>query len=125
MGMANHAKQRMWLRNAINYPISIKNLVATMFRIGLSKHHQLNIGRITLDVSKILQQILHFISRQRQPHGSIGLRQCIHSLANHINFTQFPRCCLLKQHGSSFQCGQHYFRHAIVQTGFNLQQLLR
>ena len=43
--------------------ISIEDFMATMFTVGLGKHHQFNIGRVALEGLIIAYQIVDFINR--------------------------------------------------------------
>ena len=61
MGFPNHAKQGMGLYFAVYYPAGIKDFVPAMFRIGLRKHHQFNIGGIAPRLTEMMQQIINFI----------------------------------------------------------------
>ena len=63
-GIFNHAKQGFWLYFPINRPLRIKNLVAAMLRVGLGKHHELNIGRIALQRINIgIHQVVNILAR--------------------------------------------------------------
>ena len=44
--MANHAKQTVLLRLAIDGELRVENFVATVLTVGLRKHHQFNVGRV-------------------------------------------------------------------------------
>ena len=46
---ANHAEQAFHFWFTIDDPVSIKNLVTTMFGVCLRKHHQLSVGRIAVE----------------------------------------------------------------------------
>ena len=48
-GVTDHLKERVRLRLAVDVPAGVEDLVPTMFRVGLREHHQLDIGRITLE----------------------------------------------------------------------------
>ena len=48
VGIANHAEQGMLLIFTVERPAGIKYFMSTVFRVGLSKHHQLNIGWVAI-----------------------------------------------------------------------------
>ena len=63
-GIFNHAKQGFWLYFAINRPLRIKNLVAAMLRVGLGKHHELNIGGIAFEFIDVgIHQVVNILAR--------------------------------------------------------------
>ena len=47
VGVADHIEQRALLRLTIQQPIGTKDLMSTVLRVSLSKHHQLHVHRIT------------------------------------------------------------------------------
>ena len=63
MGFSNHAKQSFVSRLAINDPLRIKNLVATMLAVRLGKHHQFDIGGIATKLGKRLRQVIDLVLR--------------------------------------------------------------
>ena len=63
MGVPNHGEQRALLIIAVNSPTRIKNLMAAVLTISLSKHDELYITWIALETHKIFSQIGHFIIR--------------------------------------------------------------
>ncbi len=116
VGIANHAKQTLGLRLPVNHPIGIENLVTAMLRVGLRKHHQLDIRGIALKVLEIFQQIINFVLGQRQPPILIGLRQGRTATAEHIHRAQGLGFSHMKQHSGIVQRRQHRFRHPIMQS---------
>ena len=66
IGVTNHREQRLSLRRSVDHPIGIKNLVPAVFRIRLCKHHQFNIGRVSLKLPIGCAQIVDFVLGQRQ-----------------------------------------------------------
>ena len=54
MCIADHGKQRPILIITINCPSGIEDLVTAMLTIGLRKHDELYIARITLKAYKVL-----------------------------------------------------------------------
>ncbi len=63
MRLSNHAEQRMGLFDAINDPVRIKNLMATMFRVRLGEHHELYIRGISSNRCEVINEIIDFIIR--------------------------------------------------------------
>ena len=52
MGVANHAKQAVALRLAIDAEAGVENFVATVLAVGLCKHHQLGVAGVAPQFGK-------------------------------------------------------------------------
>ena len=52
VGMANHAKQAMALRLAIDDELGVENFVATVLTVGLREHHQFGVSRVAFELLK-------------------------------------------------------------------------
>ena len=68
----DHAEKRFSLLFSVNRPFGVEDLVAAVFRIGLRKHHQFNVSRITLKFFEGVCQVGDFIVGKRQSHVRIG-----------------------------------------------------
>ena len=75
IGVSNHAEQGVLAVGPIDGPTGVKNFVPTMFRVGLSEHHQLNIAGIPSQFGKCCHQIIDFIGGQRETEGHVGAGQ--------------------------------------------------
>jgi len=71
----DHVKQTVFLDFAVQSPTGIEDLVPTMLRVGLGKHHQLDIKGIPAQSPKTFFQVDQFIIRQRQPEPKISFNQ--------------------------------------------------
>ena len=71
-GIFDHFEQGFILFFAVDNPVGVKNFVATVFRVGLRKHIQLNVVRIASKCGKIFHQIIDFIFRQCQTEFYVG-----------------------------------------------------
>ncbi len=118
---ADHAEQRNILRRAVDHPISVKNLVPAVFRIGLREHHQFHVRRIAPDVLEVLREIFDFVFRQRQPEFAISPCQCRHAAAEDIHRVQRLGIETLKQLIRVFHRAKHRFGHAVVNQGPQLR----
>ena len=123
-GIADHAEQTDVLLLAINYPVGIKNLVAAVLRIGLSKHHQLSICRVTLQTLELFHQIINFIFRQRQTQLTVGLLKRHTTTTQHVNTTERLRLVLGKQCLCLLKLRQHGLGHAVVDRSTKSTALL-
>ena len=61
MCVAYHRKQGFFLRFAVHNPVRVKYLMAAMLGIGLGKHHQFNIRRITPRLLEMICQVFNLI----------------------------------------------------------------
>ncbi len=123
MSFANHAKQGLALVLTVDYPLCVKNLVTTVFAIGLREHHQFHIVRVTTQAREGIHQVFNFVLGQRQTHFLVGLLQGRHATAQNIHGLD----------GLAFQLGEqrltvklqtnNSFGHAVVQQGSQLLQL--
>ena len=86
-----------------------------MLGIGLGKHHQLDIGGIALHLLIILQQVVDFVCRQRQPHVLIGLQQGIDAILRNTDGYQRSGRKMLEQSFCSCECVKYGFGHTIMQ----------
>ena len=75
VGVADHAKQAVALRLAIDDEVGIENFVAAVLAVGLRKHHQLGVTRVAIELFESLQQVVDLIVSQRQAPVRVRLRQ--------------------------------------------------
>ena len=71
-GIFDHFEQGFVLFFAVDNPVGVKNFVATVFRVGLREHIQLNVVRVASKCGEIFHQIIDFIFRQRQAKLHVG-----------------------------------------------------
>ena len=116
----------MRLIPAVHRPGGIEYLVATVLRISLGEHHEFDIGRVTAKPAEAVDQVAHFVRRQRQAQAVIGGQQCILPPGQHVNGRQLSRLRRRKQHTGVLRRGQHCLCHAIVQAsaGRGAQRLI-
>ena len=115
VGVANHVEQRGILRRAVDDPVGVENLVAAMFRIGLGEHHQFHVGRVALQTTEVVHQIVDFVGRKRQSQRPVGCFQGRPSVAPQVDASQRCRFGLGEQHGGIVGRRQHRFGHAVMQ----------
>ena len=114
MGIANHPKQGLFTRLPINDPVGIEYLVATVLRVRLGKHHQLDIVGVTPHRPEVLNQIVNLILSQCQPQFAIGLFQCCMAAPKNINTDQWRRFSGGKEHLCIIRRLQYRLGHAIM-----------
>jgi hypothetical protein len=71
MSQSNQLEQGVLARLAIDRPAGVENLVPAMFRVGLGKHHQLGVGRITPQVAVGSDQVVDLAITQGQAQLAI------------------------------------------------------
>ena len=113
VGIADHGKQRVILRLAVDDPTGVEDLVTTVFGVNVGKHDQLDIGWIPLQLVGIrLEEVVDLIVSQGQPHLSIRRSESISSLLNDFDRLQMSRINALKQEGRIIDDG---LCHTVVQ----------
>ena len=122
-GVLDHAKQAFFLRLAVDIPGGVKDFVAAVLRVGLRKHHQLNVAGVTLQRGEAIYQIIDFVIRQRQTQAVVGLCQSSAAARQHINPLEGLGLGVGKQAGSGIQIGQSHFSHAVMQLSYQLRTL--
>ncbi len=75
MGISDHRKQRLGLRDSVNDKIGIEDLVSTMLGVRLSEHHELDVRRVASEPCKCREQVVYFIVRKRERQSLVGHRQ--------------------------------------------------
>ena len=115
VGIADHPEQAQILRFAIDGPVRVENLVAAVLGVGLGKHHQFRIGRVTPQRNELFHQVFNFIRRQRQAQLTIGRFQRPTATAENIHGGQFTGLVMGKQGLGIIQLRQHHLDHPVVQ----------
>ena len=118
--IAYHAKQGHGFLLVIYHPVGIKYFVATMFRVCLRKHHQLDIGWISLQLDKVFYQIVDLIIRQCQAELIIGHRQGNVATFQYIHGSQ-GLCFTMGKYlfCDTVKIGHHRLGHAVMQQGLD------
>ena len=75
--VANHAEKGLFLFLTVDRPLGIKDLVTAVLRVGLSKHHQFDIGRIALSLRESIGQVVDFVFAHGQTHREVGISQSL------------------------------------------------
>ena len=114
MRCTDHAEKRFSLLFSVNRPFGVENLVAAVFRIGLRKHHQFNVSRITLKLFEGVCQVGDFIVGKRQSHVRIGFFKRLTALSQKRH--RFHRTTLqIYKEVLNRKIRRHRgFRHAVV-----------
>ena len=123
VGVANHAKQGVLLVFSIQGPAGIKNFVSAVFRVGLGKHHQLNIGGVALKLFKACYQIVDLIIGKGKAQFHIGSFQRLFTATENIDAGEWCRLLLTKQNFGLLQVVEHRFNHAVMEFCGHLSQL--
>ena len=114
MGVADHGEQRLRLALAIDDPVRVEDLVAAVLGIGLREHHQLDIGRIPVELAVGGEQVVDLVGRQGKTEFGIGADQSL-TTGGQRYATQRP-CGLSGEEGLRLlRRGQHRLGHSVVQ----------
>jgi len=115
VGVLDHAKQAFFLALTVNIPTGVEDLVAAMLGVGLGKHHQFDVMRVTAQTVEGIDQIVDFVFGQRQAQLDVGFFQRGATATQHVNRSQRLGFGVTEQTGSLFQVTQHDLRHAVMQ----------
>ncbi len=124
MGVADHAKHGLRLRNTVNRELGVENLVPAVLAVGLGKHHQFHVGRVAPQRGEGIHQVIDLICSQRQAKAAIGFHQCRLATGQHIHMVH-GRC--LQRAEQAQRLGtlqQRALGHAVMQNGSHVLQLL-
>ena len=70
--VADHAKQALSLRHAVDGELGVEDFVAAVLAVGLRKHHQLHIGGVAGQAHEGGDEVVDFIVGQRQAKARVG-----------------------------------------------------
>ena len=114
MRVLDHGEQRTVLLTAIDGPAGVKNLVSAMLGVGLGKHHQLDVHRVTPEFGVGRGQVVDFVGRERKTELRVGPFQRAAPLVGGIDLGVRPRLMGFEKRGAIFEAGVHGFDHTIV-----------
>ena len=83
--VADHAKHALALGDTVNGELGVEDFVAAVLAVGLSKHHQLHIGRVALQLREGLHQVINFVRCQSQAKLGVGYFQRCFAALQHID----------------------------------------
>ena len=125
MGGSNHGEKRKRTGLPVDRPTRVKNLVPAVFGIGLRKHQQFDIGRVTAQRHERPRQVLNLILRERQSKAFIGSRQfdqCLIGIGGGGNGHRLHGFAgqFIKYARSLGRAGPNLLGHPIMQRANNL-----
>ena len=115
----DHAKQGLFLFDAVNRELGIEDLVAAVLGVGLREHHQFNVRGIALLLGKSVNEIVNFVGSQRKAHFDVGRFQRFLAARKNVNGAHFAALNVGKEHGRIGVGRKHRLGHAIVQQSRN------
>ena len=114
--VANHREQRLTSRLAIDDPIRVEDLVATMLRVRLREHHELHVGGFASELGERLEQIIDFVVREREPELSIRRHQSM-AITAQRHADKWARRFGHEQHVRLREISKYRLGHPIVDRG--------
>ena len=123
-GILDHLEQRLGLLDAIDSPIGVEDLVATVLGVGLGKHIEFDIVGIASQLGKAAHQIIDFVVGQRQTQIDVGTLQRLATATEHIHFGMGSGFMMREERLRLGQFPENHFHHAIMQQGGYLLALL-
>ncbi len=67
MGIADHRKQGLLARHAVDHKLRIEDLVATVFGVRLREHHEFHIAWIAPEPDEGVEQVVDLTLAEGQP----------------------------------------------------------
>ncbi len=93
----------------------IEDLVAAMFAVGLREHHQLDVGRVALELAEGLDEVVHLVIGQRQAEVGVRSRQGVAARCQHIHLRHRLGLTLVEQVPRGVALEGHALGHAVMQ----------
>ena len=115
VAVPNHAKQAVRLRYAVDGEGRIEDFVTAVLAVGLGEHHQLDVGRVALQLGKCLHQVVDLVGGQRQAKAGVGGLQRRPALPQHIDLRHRRGRHRSKQTVSGCALLHHALGHAVMQ----------
>ena len=84
-GVADHAEQTDALGHAIDGEVGIEDFVAAVLAVGLRKHHQLNVGRVAVELCERFDEVIDFIKGEREAKLGVGSNQGCLAPVKYVN----------------------------------------
>ncbi len=111
---ADHAKERVGLRRAVDRELGVEDFVTTVLAVRLREHHELDVGRVATERRERALEVLDLVRREREPHLRVrGLeRGAVAADRRHR-----PRILLLEELLDLADVDQDRLGHAIVDRG--------
>ena len=125
VAVPNHAKQAVRLRYAVDGEGRIEDFVTAMLAVGLREHHQLNVGRVALQLGESLHQVVDLVGGQRQAKAGVGGLQRRPALPQHIDLRHRRGRHRSKQTVGGCALLHHALGHAVMQQVSQRSQLCR
>ena len=120
VSVLDHLEQGLVLLHAVDGPFGTEHLVAAVFRVGLSEHVKFNVGRVALEFSEVLDEIIDFVGGEGKAHFLVSLHESVATFGKHRNHIERTRFFLAEENFESGSVGKHGLRHAVVNLGRNL-----
>jgi hypothetical protein len=117
----DHREQRLRLALAVDDPVGIENLVATMLRVRLREHHQLDVGRVALQPREVRREVIDLVVGEREAETLVRRDE---SSAIPRDRSQRPRLLVHEEPSSIVEREDRSFGHAVVQRRRDRAELL-
>ena len=115
MRVADHREQASLLRDAVDHPVRVEDLVPAVLGVRLREHHQLDVGRIAAEAAEVIREVVDFVRREGESQFDIRRRDRAGALGQERDRRQRARREMREQRMCRRQVIEHGLRHAVVQ----------
>ena len=114
MRMTDHREQASLLRDAVDDPARVEDLVPAMLGVRLREHHEFDIGRIAAHPAKALDQIVDFVRSQCKAQGHVRAHDGLATFGQQRNRDEWLRREMREQRVRIVEARQYGFGHPVV-----------
>ncbi len=111
----DHAEQALVLLFAVDHPARVEDLVPAVLRIGLGKHHEFSVRRVSIEIAVATQEVVDFFGGQSESKIRIGGDERLPAFRGERHYRHGCRFIGLKQSFRFLDAVKHRFRHSIAQ----------
>ncbi|SPU80533.1 Uncharacterised protein [Burkholderia multivorans] len=117
LGVADHREQRHVLRFAVDRPLRVEDLVTAVLAVRLREHHQLDVGRIALELAERIDEVVDFVFGEREAQLDVRALERAAAGAEHVDRRQRLGRQFVEQVFRVVARSHHAFGHPVMQRG--------
>ena len=111
----DHREERGLLGFTVDRPFGVENLVPTVFRVGLSEHHQFDVCRVSIEVAEAGDEIVDLVGRQSEAEVSIRFADCFRAARENIHGSKSLGLCMAEEGIRLGKIRKQAFGHPVME----------
>ncbi|AJX21855.1 hypothetical protein BG17_3587 [Burkholderia pseudomallei MSHR491] len=115
--IADHREQRHVLRLPVDRPLRVEDLVAAVFAVRLREHHQLDVGRVALELDERVDEVVDLVVGEREAEFGVRALERGSAFGEHVDRRERLGRQLVEQVPRVLARRDDAFRHPVVQRG--------